>query len=149
MTKRKADEEQPKKTGRRPIELDKEQFEEMCRLHFSQAAIARKFGIDPKTLSRWCKRTYKVPFSAVLDQKRLEGERLLVRTALEQAEKTPSVLIFLLKNWCKYSDNPKDEASGNDGLVPELRKWLADTGVLATPAVADPDRGQAQGAEAG
>jgi len=115
------------KIGRPRKEIDKAQFEELCVNHFSKDAIARFFSVDIKTLQRWCKRTYLIPLSTFVDKKRAEGNNALLSLALAQAEKVPSVLIFLLKNWCKYSDNPKDETSKNTGFGGDLLKWFDST----------------------
>ena len=131
----------------RPLkEFDKNKFEELCRNHFSGEAIARFFGADKKTVDKWCKRTYNSAISAVMEQKRVEGEKELVNLALQQAVQIPSVLIFLLKNWCKYTDSPKTEEAGSAGASVDLLKWYNDT-KIETQLVGD-DKAPEASAEA-
>ena len=115
------------KTGRPRKELDKAKFEELCINHFTKEAIARYFCVDTKTLEKWVKRTYLSSFSDFLEKKRAEGNNALIKLALAQASETPSILIFLLKNWCRYSDNPKDETAKNTGFGGDLLKWFDNT----------------------
>lgn len=51
---------------RKPVELDKEQFEKLCELQCTQKEICSWFDITDKTLTRWCKRTYGMGFQMYL-----------------------------------------------------------------------------------
>ena len=102
--------------ARPPIQIDRQRFEELCRQHYSEVDIARYFGVNADTINNWCKRTYTDPdgnslgFSDVSQQKRLEGNSLLIKDALALARKNGAVMIFLLKNWCGMTDSVEVKA---------------------------------------
>ena len=54
--------------GRPTIELDKKQFEALCGFQCTLAEIASYFDVDEKSVTSWCKRTYKTSFSRVFEE---------------------------------------------------------------------------------
>ena len=57
-----------KNLGGRPSKvklIDKEQFEEMCKIQCTKDEICAIFQIDEKTLTKWCQETYNVGFSDI------------------------------------------------------------------------------------
>lgn len=113
-----------RKTMPRPrIELDKKKFETLCRQHMSKAKIALAFGVDDRTVEAWCRRTYKCSFCTISEQKKSEGEAMLINNAFKLAEKAPAVMIFLLKNWCGMRDTPDTDDKSN-GVTADMEKWF-------------------------
>lgn len=102
--------------ARPAIQIDKQKFEELCRQHYSEVDIAKYFGVNADTINNWCKRTYadsegnSLGFSDISQQKRLEGNSMLIKSALTLAKKNGAVMIFLLKNWCGMTDSVEVKA---------------------------------------
>nr|DAQ78391.1 MAG TPA: Putative ATPase subunit of terminase (gpP-like) [Caudoviricetes sp.] len=92
---------------RKPVELDKEQFEKLCELQCTQKEICSWFDITDKTLTRWCKRTYGMGFSDVFEIKRGKGKIALRRYQFQQAKTSASMAIWLGKQWLGQTDQMK------------------------------------------
>ncbi len=118
-------------------EIDKDQFEKLCGLQCTQAEICSFFDVTDKTLTGWCKRTYKLSFSDVYEQKREYGKISLRRAQWRLAEKNAAMAIFLGKNYLGQSDVYVAGYAGNeredDPLSAALRamaKRLNDAGTV-------------------
>jgi hypothetical protein len=85
-------------------EIDQQQFEKLCGMHCTMEEILGWFGITDKTLTSWCKRTYKMSFSEVYNKKKELGNISLRRLQFKLAEKSPAMAIFLGKNYLGQSD---------------------------------------------
>jgi hypothetical protein len=119
------------KTGRPRAQIDQAQFEKLCGLQCTEAEILAWFGVTDKTLTRWCKETYKKSFSEIFKEKRETGKISLRRHQWRLAEKNASMAIFLGKNYLGQKDDPgKDKAD-----TPEDR--LSDAIDKITAAVRD------------
>lgn len=90
--------------GRPKKEIDKEEFEKLCALQCTMLEICDWFAISDKTLTRWCKDTYNVPFSEVYAQKRERGKVSLRRAQFQIAQHSAAMAIFLGKNYLGQSD---------------------------------------------
>ena len=90
--------------GRKPIEIDADQFEKLCGLQCPLEEIADWFDCSPDTIERWCKREYKRNFAEVFAQKRGKGKIALRRAQFELAKKNASMAIFLGKNYLGQKD---------------------------------------------
>lgn len=101
------------KRGRKPIDIDKKQFENLCGLHCTQIEICSFFDIDENTLNAWCKRVYKKNFSEVFRLKKGTGKISLRRRGWLMTENVPSVWIFHAKNYLGMKDNPDDVSDNN------------------------------------
>lgn len=99
--------------GPKKIELNKDEFEGLCRLQCTEIEICGWFGIDHKTLHRWCKDTYSQDYSQVYKEKAQAGRISLRRAQFRMAEKSAAMAIFLGKQYLGQSDNPNgiDEES--------------------------------------
>lgn len=93
-------------SGRKPLELDKVQFEKLCAMQCTQAEIASWFEVDRGTLDAWCQRTYNAKFSVVYEDKRGRGKISLRRMQWHHAERNPIMAMFLGKNYLGQSDTP-------------------------------------------
>lgn len=100
-------------TGRPKIEIDKEQFEELCKIQCTQAEICAVLGITDKTLTNWCKKTYKKSFSEIFKEKRAGGFASLRRTQFALANDNAAMAIFLGKNYLGQSDKKEINMSAD------------------------------------
>lgn len=111
------------KGGRPRANIDKNQFEKLCGLQCTQEEICGFFGITDKTLTRWCKDTYKKSFSEIFREKRELGKVSLRRSQWKLAEKNAAMAIFLGKNFLGQSDVQKVEIAK---AIDETEKELED-----------------------
>lgn len=99
-----------KKMGRPKKEIDKKQFENLCALQCTETEFCGFFGVCEDTLNSWCKENYKdeegnpMTFSDVFAQKRGQGKIALRRYQFQQAEKNPTMAIWLGKQWLGQTD---------------------------------------------
>ena len=77
----------------------------------TQQEICDFLDVDHKTLTRWCKRTYKKEYSQVYAEKKSGGKISLRRLQFRLAEKSAAMAIFLGKNILGQSDTPVPDAS--------------------------------------
>ena len=130
-TRKAATKKTTKNLGGRPLaQVNKDEFEGCCRILCTKDEICDIFNIDEKTLTAWCKRTYNLGFSEIYKKLSAHGKKSLRRYQFEQAEKNPSMAIWLGKNIL----GQKDEAvidHGNNELLNALtelaRKKMGDT----------------------
>jgi len=115
------------KMGRPLKELDKQEFEKLCFLQCTINEICAWFGIDDKTLNKWCKKNYKANFSEVFSQKRKNGLISLRRTQFQLAETSPAMAIFLGKNLLGQTDKVEQTQTIN-GAVPTVQVYIPDNG---------------------
>lgn len=107
--------------GRKKKEIDKKQFEQLCALQCIKDEICAVFDVDEKTLTAWCKRTYKKSFREIFQEKRKLGHISLRRTQFKWAEKSATMAIFLGKQYLGQSDNATvGNAAANDTDAPVM-----------------------------
>ena len=99
------------KAGRPRKEIGKLEFEKLCSLQCTQQEICDFFDCDHKTLTSWCKRTYRKDYSQVYQEKRSGGKVALRRLQFRLAEKSAAMAIFLGKNILGQSDFPDNTDS--------------------------------------
>lgn len=94
-----------KKMGRPKIEIDKNHFEKLCAMLCTKREIAAWFQCSEDTIERWCKRTYKVTFAAILKEKKSIGE-IAIRRKIHQLveEGHPTMVIWASKNRLGWTD---------------------------------------------
>lgn len=91
--------------------IDKIGFEKLCGLMCTEVEIADFFDVDEDTLNTWCKRTYGGTFSETFKRKCSPGKITLRRIQLKQAEKNPTMAIWLGKQWLGQTDKIDTTAS--------------------------------------
>lgn len=89
--------------GRRPKPIDKEKFEEMCAIQCTEEEIAAVFDVNPTTLLKWCKRTYKKNFSEVFNEKRQVGFYSLRSSGWKMKDKNPRIMELLMSKYLDIS----------------------------------------------
>jgi transposase len=99
--------------GRKRIEIDQHQFEQLCYMQCTLDEIAGWFGCSEDTIQRWCKRTYRQTFGEVYAGKSQGGRISLRRAQFELAKKSPAMAIWLGKQYLGQSDAPQDSSQSS------------------------------------
>ena len=97
--------------GRPRIEIDENQFNKLCELQCTEEEIAGFFECSVDTLNNWCKRTFGCTVSEKYRQKATRGKIALRRLQLQHAQKSPSMAIFLGKQWLGQRDRIEQTAT--------------------------------------
>ena len=115
--------------ARPKVKIDKNVFENLCALQCTEREISAAFDTSEDTISRWCKRTYGKSFADVFSQKRCKGFISLRRTQWKHADKSPSMAIFLGKQYLGQRDNVDVTVAGEKN---NLLEAIAKTGEIDT-----------------
>ena len=97
--------------ARPQIEIDKNQFEQLCAMQCTLNEIANWFHCSEDTIERWCKRTYEdedgqpMSFADTYKNYSVAGKISLRRFQFKMAEKHPNMAIWLGKQWLGQRDN--------------------------------------------
>lgn len=89
--------------------IDREQFEKLCELQCTEIEISGYFRVSHDTLQRWCKEVYNTDFAYIYEQKKGTGKIALRRYQMQQAEKNPTMAIWLGKQYLGQRDNFETE----------------------------------------
>jgi len=100
--------------------IDKKQFEQLCQMQCTEKEIMAWFDVCKDTLISWCKNQYGVDFSTIYDQKKQGGRIALRRYQLQQAEKNPTMAIWLGKQYLGQKDVIEENHNINNGILDEL-----------------------------
>lgn len=92
------------KAGRPKKEIRKDQFENLCKMHCTEAEIASFFDCDITTLYRWCKREYNDNFANISNKYAQVGNISLRRTQFKLAERSTPMAIWLGKQYLGQKD---------------------------------------------
>lgn len=92
------------KMGRPKKQISKTTFEKLCAMQCTISEVCAFLDVTEKPLEAWCKETYGMTFSKVFEQKREGGKVSLRRMQWQHAEKSPSMAIFLGKNYLNQRD---------------------------------------------
>jgi len=85
-----------------------EQLKALCRMKPTKKDCAAFFEVSEDTIDRRCQEYEGIPFAAFRDKYMVHTRMDLIRKALKQAEKSPAIMIFCLKNLCGWSDKNVD-----------------------------------------
>lgn len=111
------------KKGETPAQdkIDKKTFEGLCAIQCTRNEVCSFFGIEDDTLNSWCKKNYNgKTFSAIFEEKKGIGKISLRRTMFRQAEKNPTMAIWLSKQHLGMKDNVEVDHNINNGILDEL-----------------------------
>ena len=97
--------------ARPTIEIKQEHFENLCNLQCTLDEIAGFFKCSGDTIERWCKRTYDMSFADTYKRYSVNGKISLRRFQYKQAEKNPSMAIWLGKQWLGQTDKIEQTTS--------------------------------------
>lgn len=103
--------------------IDQIQFEKLCGLQCTESEIIGYFQVSKDTLIRWCKETYGTDFATIYEQKKGNGKIALRRYQLQQAEKNPTMAIWLGKQYLGQTDKTETKI---DTKLPVFNIEVAD-----------------------
>lgn len=114
------------------IEIDKNQFEQLCAMQCTLRELADWFKCSEDTIENWCKRTYtdedgeSIGFSEVYKKHSVAGKISLRRFQFKLAEKNTSMAIWLGKQWLGQRDQVDVGVDVNDrnGEVEALEEYF-------------------------
>lgn len=115
----------PKKPSGRPngrprAQIDIKEFEKLCSLQCTLQEICAWFNVQDDTLNAWCRDNYDGrTFSEVFAEKRGIGKISLRRYQFQQAEKNPTMAIWLGKQYLGQTDQVHVD-NGNNELLQAL-----------------------------
>ena len=95
--------------------IDKKQFENLCKMQCTEKEIMAWFDVSKPTLVSWCKENYGSDFLTIYEQK-----IAIRRYQLQQAEKNPTMAIWLGKQYLKQRDNIEVEHNAQNGILGDL-----------------------------
>lgn len=101
-------------------DIDKDQFEGLCKLQCTKEEICDFFGITDKTLDAFCRREYHESFSVVFRQKRQRGKVSLRRRQWKLAEKNANMAIWLGKQYLGQRDEPEQVVDSGVQIIDDL-----------------------------
>jgi len=89
--------------------IDKEQFEKLSRMMCTRSEIVSFFGISEDTLEAWCKQEYgDTPYHVICSLGN-SGKARLRQIQFEQAEKNPTMAIWLGKQYLGQTDKVEQQ----------------------------------------
>lgn len=91
--------------------IKKETFEGLCAIQCTREEICGVLNVSKDTLLRWCKQTYGTDFETIYQQKKQNGKASLRRNMFRQAEKNPTMAIWLSKQHLGMRDSFPDEVN--------------------------------------
>jgi hypothetical protein len=103
-----------KKVGRPRIELDWVQAEALMRMNPTLADTAAFFKCGQTTIEERIREEYDLTFKEFRNQNMVHTRLNLVRKAMKMAEKNPTMMIFCLKNLCKWVDKHETEVTNKE-----------------------------------
>ena len=77
--------------------INKTTFEGMCGIQCTKEEICNIFNVSDTSLTRWCNETYGENFEGVYKKYSTTGKMSLRRNMFRQAEKNPTMAIWLSK----------------------------------------------------
>lgn len=102
--------------------IDQKQFENLCKMQCTETEIMAWFEVCKDTLISWCRATYGTDFSTIYKEKKESGKISLRRFQIQQAEKNPTMAIWLGKQYLNQTD--KVEQTTNADIT--INNKLAD-----------------------
>lgn len=102
------------------IDIDAKQFEKLCGLQCPLWEIAAWFNCSEDTIERFCKREYSMSFADAYKRHSSSGKISLRRIQFKQAEKNPSMAIWLGKQWLGQKEQMVMTANINPETVKEI-----------------------------
>lgn len=95
-------------------EIPHEQLKALCRMKPSKKDCAAFFECSEDTIEKRCMEYEGLTFTAFRDKYMVHTRFDLIRKALKQAERNPAIMIFCLKNICKWADKIESENTNKE-----------------------------------
>ena len=110
------------------VEIDQKTFEGLCHIQCTQREVCDFLNVDDKTLTKWCKTTYGLPFSDVLRQKRGGGKVSLRRTQWRNAIdlNNTTMQIWLGKQFLGQTDKVETDNVTLTGSIERIERVIID-----------------------
>lgn len=113
--------------GRPKKELDKDIFEELCKIQCTGEEICAVLSVSADTLREWCMRTYDgANFSQAYKKFADHGKMSLRRTQFRIAERNASMAIWLGKQYLGQRDyiemNGEESIKQLDSLITAIKE---------------------------
>ncbi len=107
-----------KKMGRPRKEIDKDAFENLCKIQCTEIEICSVLGVSDKTLDKWCRENYKssedgrkgLTFSEVFPLFKAQGRISIRRKQFALATGSARMAIWLGKQYLDQKDPDKVES---------------------------------------
>jgi hypothetical protein len=96
------------KMGRPPKKINPKTFESLCAIQCTEKEIAAVLNCSVDSVERWCQKYYGCTFADIYAEKSQVGKASVRRYQFQQAEKNPTMAIWLGKQWLGQTD--KNEA---------------------------------------
>lgn len=96
-------------------DINKKQFENLCKLQCSLEEMASWFECDEADILDWCADTYGEGFEAVFDKKSKAGLIGLRRAQFKLAEKSAPMAMFLGKQYLGQDNKVDVKLSAEEG----------------------------------
>lgn len=120
-----------KKMGRPAKNIDKDDFESLCKLQCTEAEICSFFRVSDQWLLDWCKRTYNgKTFLDVYKEISPSGLISLRRNMFKLSQKSSAVSIFLAKQYLGMRDY--GVANDSEKQIEDLNAVLNDAGLMGS-----------------
>lgn len=91
--------------------INQSTFEGLCAIQCTKEEIYNIFNVSDTTLTRWCEETYGENFEGVYKKFSSTGKMSLRRNMFRQAEKNPTMAIWLSKQHLGMRDSFPDEVN--------------------------------------
>ena len=91
--------------------INQTNFEGMCNVQCTKEEICAILDVGDETLTRWCKATYGLNFEGAYKKFSQGGKMSLRRNMFKQAEKNPTMAIWLSKQHLGMRDSFPDEVN--------------------------------------
>lgn len=114
-----------KEMGRPTIEINMEELEIFMRWNPSRSDTAAFFKVSEDTLARRIMEKTGLTFMQFREQNMVHTRRSLINEALARSSKSDTILIFCLKNLCKWGDKnelPQEDDRDLDAAEETARK---------------------------
>ena len=99
--------------GRKRIDIDKDQFEDLLALQCTKEDVSGFFHCSNDTIERWCKKTYGDTFLHVSEDYRSIGRVSLRRAQFAMAKTNPQMAIHLGKQYLGQTDKTETKVTGD------------------------------------
>jgi len=105
------------KAGRPKIEIDKNEFEQLCAMQCTLIEISDWFHCSEDIIEKWSEQEYGMKFKDVFKQKRSKGKISLRRSQFRLAETNATMGIWLGKQYLDQRDVQEIEISKNTSMI--------------------------------
>ena len=107
------------------IEINEEQFRNLCGLQCTLEEISSWFKCSEDTIERWCKRELKMSFADAFKKYSGNGKISLRRWQFKMAEHNPTMAIWLGKQYLGQKEQQELAITSTDDSIREMEEYFA------------------------